>query len=156
MSDDCTEPNRAACPRLCQDFCNKAEEAKSELSETMNEQPTPETDAIKVAFETMSDWLSAMKPFTDSEVLQERFRLILEESKSASKLARELDDARQNIKEAQLAPWTGKELHKIWSASCGASSFKFLPPWEQQHPHLQARWHALAEALNNGAQPNAA
>lgn len=22
---DCTEPNRAACPRLCIDFCNKAE-----------------------------------------------------------------------------------------------------------------------------------
>lgn len=23
---DCTEPNRAACPRLCRDYCNKAEE----------------------------------------------------------------------------------------------------------------------------------
>jgi hypothetical protein len=25
---DCTEPDRAACPRLCGDFCNKAEAAK--------------------------------------------------------------------------------------------------------------------------------
>ena len=31
MSDDCTEPNRKACPRMCQDFCNKAE-TESELA----------------------------------------------------------------------------------------------------------------------------
>lgn len=23
---DCTDPNRAACPRMCRDYCNKAEE----------------------------------------------------------------------------------------------------------------------------------
>jgi len=26
---DCTEPNRAKCPRLCHDFCNKAETEKA-------------------------------------------------------------------------------------------------------------------------------
>jgi hypothetical protein len=26
-ASDCTEPNRAACPRRCIDFCNKAEQA---------------------------------------------------------------------------------------------------------------------------------
>ena len=27
VDPSCTEPNRARCPRLCSDFCNKAEEA---------------------------------------------------------------------------------------------------------------------------------
>lgn len=27
---DCTEPNRAACPRKCMDFCNKTEQAAAE------------------------------------------------------------------------------------------------------------------------------
>ena len=26
---DCTEPNRAKCPRLCHDYCNKAETEKA-------------------------------------------------------------------------------------------------------------------------------
>lgn len=29
VAADCTDPNRAACPRKCMDFCNKAEEAAS-------------------------------------------------------------------------------------------------------------------------------
>lgn len=28
-ADECTEPNRAECPRLCQDFCNKTEELRA-------------------------------------------------------------------------------------------------------------------------------
>lgn len=31
---DCTEPNRAACPRLCHDFCNAEEERKASESKT--------------------------------------------------------------------------------------------------------------------------
>lgn len=30
--DNCTEPNRAACPRLCSDFCNAKEEAGARRS----------------------------------------------------------------------------------------------------------------------------
>jgi hypothetical protein len=30
--DNCTEPNRAACPRLCSDFCNAKEEASARRS----------------------------------------------------------------------------------------------------------------------------
>lgn len=28
---DCTEPNRAACPRLCVDFCNKVESERERM-----------------------------------------------------------------------------------------------------------------------------
>lgn len=35
---DCTEPDRAACPRHCQDFCNKHEEAKADARDAALEE----------------------------------------------------------------------------------------------------------------------
>lgn len=72
MSDDCTEPNRKACPRMCEDFCNKAEEAKSELpssngSESFMQNPDWVPNEISGAgpqprdFATWDDWVFARR-----------------------------------------------------------------------------------------------
>jgi hypothetical protein len=37
-AEDCTEPNRATCPRHCQDFCNAAETAKATPAPAMGEE----------------------------------------------------------------------------------------------------------------------
>ena len=37
---DCTEPNRKACPRLCQSFCNKHEQEQVDIREGLAQELT--------------------------------------------------------------------------------------------------------------------
>ena len=58
--DNCTEPNRAACPMLCIDYCNATEEMKSvDQRRLVMASSTPETDAAayEATTRTVGKWI---------------------------------------------------------------------------------------------------
>jgi hypothetical protein len=65
---DCTEPNRSVCPRLCQDFCNKAETEKAEQST----RAAIINECLAICASEMQVWESAGMLHADGTLGQER------------------------------------------------------------------------------------
>jgi hypothetical protein len=69
--DNCTESNRAACPRLCSDFCNAKEDADARRSAAAGSVEVNLTDAENTAL----DELCTQKDMTRQGVMLVALRL---------------------------------------------------------------------------------
>lgn len=67
MTTDCTEPDRASCPRMCQDFCNKEEEARASAIGLEHNYTT-----LKIMEKTLRDEVNSKR--RDLNLIRKRLR----------------------------------------------------------------------------------